>query len=116
MNRFASDAPVIIALIAKQSRITARLGGLIKRKQFNLINLGIAAEHFCLQATEEGLGTCMLGWFDEKAVKRILKVPKTERVILLITLGYYQDRVRTKKNRKPLTEIFHYNLDTESEG
>ena len=40
-----------------------------------LIDIGIAAEHFCLQAAEEGLGTCMLGWFNEKSVKKLINVP-----------------------------------------
>jgi len=112
MNRFVLNAPVIVALIAKRSKMTAQLGGVIKAKKFNLIDIGIAAEHFCLQATEEGLGTCMLGWFDEKAVKKILQIPKTERVILLITLGYYEDKGRTEKKRKSMKEIFRYNLET----
>ena len=34
--------------------------------------IGMAVENFCLQATEEGLGTCILGWFDEKGVQRLL--------------------------------------------
>jgi nitroreductase len=110
MNRFALHAPVIVALIAKRSKMTARLGGWLKKKKFNWIDVGIAAEHFCLQATEEGLGTCMLGWFDETAVKKILQVPKAERVILLITVGYYQDKGRKEKRRKPLQGIFRYNL------
>ena len=41
----------------------------MRKKEFNLIDLGIAAEHFSLQAAEEGLGTCILGWFDEKSKK-----------------------------------------------
>nr|MCU0236966.1 nitroreductase family protein [Acidobacteriota bacterium] len=49
---------------------------------------GIAAAHFCLQAAELGLGTCMLGWFDEKRIQRLLNVPAGKRIGLLITLGY----------------------------
>ena len=29
------------------------------------MDIGVTAEHFCLQAAELGLGSCMIGWFDE---------------------------------------------------
>jgi len=84
-------------------------GSFIKRRPFHLIDLGIAAEHFCLQAQEDGLGTCMIGWFNERKVKRILKVPFTRRLHLLIAAGYSDNtRVRTKK-RKELSQIISYN-------
>ncbi len=51
-------------------------------------DIGIAAAHLCLQAAELGLGKCMLGWFDEKRIKRLLNVPSGKRIGLLITLGY----------------------------
>ncbi|GAH18960.1 unnamed protein product, partial [marine sediment metagenome] len=68
-NHFSLQAPVLILLISEKTKLSVRIGGMIKNKQFSLIDIGIAAEHFCLQAVEEGLGTCILGWFDEKGVK-----------------------------------------------
>ncbi|MCF6335161.1 MAG: nitroreductase family protein, partial [Spirochaetales bacterium] len=75
MNQFSKGAPVIVALVAEKPNLSAQLGGMIKKKPYYLMDIGIAAEHFCLQAAEEGLGTCMLGWFNEKAVKEYLGVP-----------------------------------------
>jgi nitroreductase len=86
-----------------------KIGGMIKNKPFELIDVGIAAEHLCLQAAEEGLGTCMLGWFDEKGIKKILNLPKQVRIELVIILGYPEtEKVRLKK-RKPLNQILKYN-------
>jgi nitroreductase len=64
--------------------------------------------HFCLQAAEEGLGSCMLGWFNEKNVMKLLGVPSKKRIGLLITLGYAADEPR-KKVRKELREMSRYN-------
>jgi len=109
MNTFAPQAPVIVALVMEPANFTSKLGSLIKGKEFPLIDIGIAAEHFCLQAAELGLGTCMLGWFDEKRVKSLLGIPKSRRVPLLITVGYPKtDEVR-EKFRKPLDVISGWN-------
>lgn len=87
-NKFALDAPVIAVLTVERPKVITQIGGWIKRREFPLIDIGIAAEHFCLQATELRLGTCMLGWFDEKTIKKLLAIPRTTRVGLLITVGY----------------------------
>ena len=72
------------------------------------MTLGIAANQLCLQAAALGLGTCMVGWFDENKVKRLLGVDKKRRIPLLITLGYSDAPVR-QKVRKPVEEIYGRN-------
>ena len=70
----------------------------------------IAAAHFCLQAAELGLGTCMIGWFDEKKLKLLLNIPEKRKIGLVITLGYPpEDYKMRKKIRKPLAEICGFN-------
>jgi nitroreductase len=73
------------------------------------MDIGITAEHFCLQAAEEGLGTCMLGWFNEKKVKIILSIPLLKRVELMISVGFSAVNAIPHKNRKSLDEIMSYN-------
>ena len=108
-NRFSLQAPVLILIISERPSFFSRIGGAVKDKKFSLIDIGIAAEHLCLQATEEGLGTCMLGWFDEKRVKKLLNIPQQRRVELIITAGYPEsDKIRPKK-RKPMDQIRSYN-------
>ncbi len=110
INKFAFESPVIVAIVVKQPKTITKIAGWLKKHDFPWIDLGIAAEHFCLQATELGLGTCMIGWFDEKKVKKILKIPFFERVGLLITLGYpSEDYPLRKKIRKNFNQIVSYN-------
>jgi len=73
-----------------------------------LIDIGIIAEHICLAAASEGLGSCMIGWFDESKVKKILNIPSSKRVLLIITLGYAAKETRTKI-RKPIDKIISFN-------
>lgn len=107
MNKFAYQASAIVAVVLEKMNLTARIGSVIKDKEYSLLDVGIAVEHFCLQASELGLGTCILGWFDEKKVRKLLNIGK-RRVPLLITLGYPDGPVR-KKVRKSLDEMSCWN-------
>ncbi len=108
LNHFTKQAPVHIVIVEERAKFTANAGGLIKSKHFPLIDIGIAAEHICLQAAAEGLGSCMLGWFDEPKVKKLLDIPKSKRVPLIITLGYPASKTREKR-RKETEAIVSYN-------
>lgn len=108
-NRFSLQAPVLILIISERPSFFSRIGSAIKDKQFSLIDIGITAEHFCLQATEEGLGTCMLGWFNEKGVKKLFNIPLSKRVELIITMGYPMSDKIQPKERKEIDQIRSYN-------
>ena len=111
-NKFAPDAPVIAVLTVERPKVITQIGGWIKRREFPLIDIGIAAEHFCLQAAELGLGTCMLGWFDERAIKKLLAIPRTTRIGLLITVGYpgpgYLPRPKVRKETASMCSFNSY--------
>ncbi|OVE74100.1 hypothetical protein BVX93_00545 [bacterium B13(2017)] len=109
MNQFAKKAPVIIAVITERSRFAAKLGGTFRGVQYNLIDIGIACQHLVLQAEELDIGTCWLGWFNEKAVKKVLSLPKSTRIDILISMGYPETSIIKTKNRRPLNEIRKYN-------
>lgn len=109
-NKFVKSAPVIVIMVTEKSTYVAKLGGMIRNVKYNLIDIGIAGEHFALQAEELGIGTCWLGWFNEKAVKKILGLPKSTQVDVMFTMGYPKDTGKIpEKIRKPLDKIrtFH---------
>ena len=109
-NAFVPQAPIIIAIVQEKSKIVTELGGRLKSKEYALIDIGIAAEHLCLQAAEEGLGSCMLGWFNEKEVKTLLNVPKNKSIPLLITLGYTPEGyLHRRKIRKDFDKVVKWN-------
>jgi len=109
-NKFTLQAPVIIVVIIDRPKLITRVAMKVKKRDWQLIDIGIVAAHFCLQAAEDGLGTCMIGWFDEKKVKEILKIPAGKTIGLLISAGYAAEAypLRTKI-RKPMEEMTRYN-------
>ncbi|MGB9642484.1 MAG: nitroreductase family protein [Candidatus Ratteibacteria bacterium] len=108
LNSFAKSAPVIVVVITERSRYSACLGGYFRGTQYNLIDIGIAVEHFILQATEEGLGTCWIGWFNEKEIHKILNIPSRRKIDILVTVGYPANSEIREKKRKSLDEIRKY--------
>jgi len=108
-NRFTRAVPAFVAVVCEPGQAVARLGGWLAGRDYRLIDLGMAAEHFCLQAAEEGLGTCMLGLFNQRQVRRLLRVPPGRRVQILITLGYPADAQIRQKRRKDLGRVRSYN-------
>jgi len=109
-NRFAIQAPVIAVLVIEKAKLIAQIGGSIKNMEYPKIDIGIAASHFCLQAAELGLGTCMIGWFDEKKIQQLLKIPEKRKIGLVITLGYPpEDYKLRQKIRKQVVEICGFN-------
>ncbi len=104
MNKFAADAPVMIVISEENYVATAAFGARVKGNDYRSIDIGIAAAYITAEATAMGLGTCILGWFDDEKIREIAGVDKPVR--LVITLGYVheEDTLRTKK-RKSLESL-----------
>ena len=107
MNKFTHQCPVIVAVVIEKQDFMTKIGGIIKNKDYSTFDVGIAVNQFCLQAADLGLGTCIMGWFDEKKIKKILGV-KNRRIPLLISLGY-PDAPTREKVRKPLDVMCSWN-------
>ncbi len=108
MNSFVGQAPVLFVIVRENPNLSSRVGGTIKSKDYSLIDIGLASENICLQARAEGLGSCIIGWFDEKQVRSILGIPSSKRVELIITLGHSISEYREKK-RKPKEVTVSFN-------
>ena len=108
MNHFTKQAPVHILLVEEKVNLTSGLGGWVKQKDYAQMDMGVLAAHIVLAAHAEGLGSCILGWFNEPRIRELLSIPDTKRVWLDIAIGYGAQPLRPKK-RKPLSEVVSYN-------
>ena len=117
VNSFCKKAPVIVVIVSERrrfltaiSRFISAVGGTLRRTKYYLIDIGIAGEHFVLQAEELGLGTCWVGWFNERAVKRILNIPRHKKIDILIALGYgHGEKSPAAHSRRPIDKIASFN-------
>lgn len=104
MNRFASQAPVLIVVSEKPYVKSAALGAKLKGNDYRSIDIGIAAAYLTAEAAVQGLGSCILGWLDDEKIRKICGLEQPVR--LVITLGYAKesDSLRPKK-RKDIEEL-----------
>ncbi len=108
INSFVKNSQVLVAVVRQKSNYKSRLGGKFRKMDYSLIDIGIACDHLTLQAQELGIGSCLIGWFNEKKLKKILDVSHKEKIDLLISLGYpAKDYIKPKK-RKSLDQTRTY--------
>lgn len=104
MNKFAADAPVMLVISEEPYVKSAAVGARVKNNDYRSIDIGIVTAYITAAATEQGLSTCILGWFDDQKIRALCGLSHPVR--LVITLGYAKegDPLREKK-RKPLDEL-----------
>jgi len=98
-------APIIIVVCVAPQRAWRRSDG----EEFWKIDGAITGQSMVLTAASEGLGTCWVGAFDEKKCKDALGIPHEVRVVAMIPVGYPAESKGPVSERKPITEIIHYN-------
>ncbi len=103
INRFISDAPVIIVVCVED-----------KAYKWALLDCAMASQNIMLEAHSLGLGSCFIGVFDEHKIKQILRLPDKMGIIALITIGYPDGQVETPP-RLELDEIVFYDVYNQKE-
>jgi len=97
-QKFLENAAAIIVACSNSDHVM-RCG-----QPIGPIDVAIAIEHICLQASELGLATCWIGSFYPDKVKPILGIPQEITIIELLALGYPADEKREPK-REPKDKI-----------
>ena len=72
-----------------------------------MFDAGTATQSFCLAAYEKGLGTVIMGIFDEAKAASLLNVPEERELAALIPVGY-PDEAPTAPRRKPVEELLSF--------
>ena len=93
MNKFASQAPVLIVVSEKPYVKSAAMGAKVKGNDYRSMDIGIAVAYLTAEATAQGLGTCILGCNLDQPVR------------LVITVGYAKDETISPKKRRELSEL-----------
>ena len=102
LNKFATQAPVLIVISEEPYVKSAALGAKVKGNDYRSIDIGIAAAYLTAEAAAQGLGTCILGWLDDEKIRTLCGLSRPVR--LVVTVGYPADQPREKK-RKSMDEL-----------
>ena len=82
---WVSRAPAILVIGAVYERTTVKYGA--RGRGYVLMEAGHAAQNVCLEAVALGLGTTVVGAFDNAAVRKILQASASEDLLSLLPVG-----------------------------
>lgn len=102
-----AEAPVVIAICTTPKKAWVRQKH--DDKNYADVDGAIAADHMTLAAQELGLGTCWVGAFNPKIIRKVLGIPRSAEPLILLTLGHPNEKGRPK-TRKTLDELV--NMET----
>ena len=99
MNKFASQAPVLIVVSEEPYVKSAAMGARLKKNDYRSMDIGIAVAYLTAEAAAQGLSTCILGWLDDGKLRQVCGLSQPVR--LVVTVGYARegDPLREKKRR-----------------
>ena len=103
MYKFATQAPVLIVVSEMPYVKSAALGAKVKGNDYRSMDIGIATAYLTAEAAAQGLGTCILGWFDDEKIRKICGIEHPVR--LVITVGYPADDTIRPKKRRDISEL-----------
>lgn len=104
MNKFTADAPVMLVISEDAYVATAAFGAKVKGNDYRSIDIGILSAYVTAEATCQGIGSCILGWFDDDAVRAACGTKGKTRLVIALGYAKADDPLRQKK-RKSLTEL-----------
>ena len=82
---FIADAPLIVVGCGLPQQAYQTMGGSGNSVD---IDIAIALDHLTLAAVSEDLGTCWIGAFDEREIKKLLSIPRQAKVVAVMPVGY----------------------------
>ena len=103
MNKFAVQAPVLIVVSEMPYVKSAAMGAKVKNNDYRSIDIGITTAYLTAEAAAQGLGSCILGWFDDERIRKLCGLSYPVR--LVITLGYPKDSTIRPKKRREISEL-----------
>lgn len=104
------NAPMLIAVTMIKNRSGFERDGSYstpKEGGWQMFDAGVASEAFCLAAYEEGLGTVIMGIFDEAKAASYLELSEDRELVALIPIGYPAESPAAP-GRKPVEELLSY--------
>lgn len=107
MNKFAAQAPVMIVISEEEYVKSAAFGAKVKKNDYRSIDIGIAAAYLTAEATAQGLGTCLLGWFDDEKIRALCGIELPVRLVVCVGYPAEGEGPRSKP-RKDADELIRW--------
>lgn len=111
-GKIIENAPMLIAVTVIKNRCGYERDGSFttpRRDTWQMFDAGIASQTFCLAAYEKGIGSVILGIFDQEKIEKLLEVPEDRELVALIPIGYPAEEPIAPK-RKTVDDLLSFKL------
>ena len=105
-----TQAPMLIVVTYIKGRSGFERDGSFstaKEGSWQMFDAGVAAQTFCLAAYEQGIGSVIMGIFDEAKAASLLNIPEEREIVALIPIGY-PDEEPVAPRRKPVEDLLSF--------
>ena len=105
-----ANAPVLIAVTVIKNRCGYERDGSFttpRKDTWQMYDAGIASQTFCLAAYDKGVGSVILGIFDQAKIESLLQIPEDRELVALIPIGYPEE-APTAPKRKPVEDLLSF--------
>lgn len=109
-SNIIKQAPVLIAVTLIKGRCGFERDGSYSTKKedrWQMFDVGAACQTFCLAAKDKGLGTVIMGIFDEDKITELLNIPEDRELAALIAVGWPDIEPEAPK-RKTVEDLLEY--------
>ncbi len=107
INKFTENVHLMLVISEEPYTAKAALGAKLKKNDYRSIDIGILAAYITAEAAAQGIGSCIIGWFNDAEIRKICGTDAPTR--LVIALGYpKEDDVLREKKRKSLSELVKF--------
>lgn len=104
------NAPMLIAVTVIKGRCGYERDGSFttpRGDSWQMFDAGVASQTFALAAYEHGIGSVIMGIFDEAAITSLLELPDDRELVALIPIGY-PDEAPIAPKRKAVSDLVSY--------
>ncbi|MDD3414942.1 MAG: nitroreductase family protein [Lachnospiraceae bacterium] len=105
-----SKAPMLVAITALKGRSGIEKDGSFttdRKDTWLMFDAGCAAQTFCLAAHAYGLGTVIMGIFDDDKIIDLLQIPDDRELVNIICIGHPAESPEAPK-RKSISDLLIY--------
>lgn len=106
------NSPMLIAVTVIKNRCGYERDGSFttpRKDTWQMFDAGIASQTFCLAAYEKGIGSVILGIFEQEKIEKLLELPEDRELVALIPIGYPAEEPAAPK-RKAVDDLLSFKL------
>lgn len=105
-----ATAPMLVAVTVIKGRCGFERDGSYSTWRgdgWQMFDAGVASQTFCLACHEQGIGSVIMGIFDQEPASALLEMEEGRELVALIPIGYPAEEPVAPK-RKPVSELINF--------